>query len=141
MTQLEVAVDIRAPHSRVWGVLVDVERWAEWTPTVTSVARQDEGPLRVGSRTRVVQPKLKPAIWKVTELDESRGVFVWVSRSSGIVVTAGHFLEEIPIGTRAKLTVDFSGLLVPLIRMLIGKATQHYVETEVRGLKQHCESL
>jgi uncharacterized protein YndB with AHSA1/START domain len=69
-------VEIKTPPEHVWEVLADVERWSEWTETVTWVRLLDEGPLRPGSRARISQPKgpeteyvtlaLKPARRRLT---------------------------------------------------------------------------
>jgi uncharacterized protein YndB with AHSA1/START domain len=39
-----ITVDIDAPPDRVWAVMSDIERWPEWTPTVTSIARMGHRP-------------------------------------------------------------------------------------------------
>jgi hypothetical protein len=56
MTQFSITVEIPAPPDRVWAVMADIERWSDWTPTVTSIRRLDPGPLAVGSRARIRQP-------------------------------------------------------------------------------------
>jgi len=134
------SVAIVAPPSRVWDVLVHVEQWPEWTPTVAAVERLDTGPLAVGSRTRILQPRLRPAVWQVTELDQAKGVFVWIAHSPGITVTGGHYIHPTPLGSHATLTIEFSGLLAPLVRLKIGKLTRQYVQTEAESLKQRSET-
>ncbi len=71
-------IDIEAPVEQVWEVLRDVERWPQWAPTVTLVRRLDDGPLAVGSRVRVEQPRIPPTEYVVTELEPSRS-FTWVA--------------------------------------------------------------
>ncbi len=130
---LSIVVDIPAPADRVWAVMADVERWPEWTPTVTRLQRLDRGPFAVGSRIRIRQPKLPAAVWEVSELQKGRS-FTWVSGRPGIRVTAEHGVEPTARGTRATLSVRFSGVLAPLVARLTGKLTQRYLALEAKAL-------
>ncbi len=102
-------IDVEAPVEQVWEVLREVERWPEWAPTVTSVRRLDDGPLSVGSRARVEQPRIPPSVYVVTELEPSRS-FTWVATGPGVHTTARHQLEDLgPAGTRVTLAVEQAG--------------------------------
>ncbi len=138
MTQFSISVEIQASPDRVWGVLYDIERWPEWTPTVTSIQRVDRGPLAVGSRARIRQPKLPPAEWQVTELEEGRS-FTWVSRSPGVRVTARHGVEANQGGSQATLSLQFAGLLGPLVARLTRSLNERYLALEARGLRERSE--
>ena len=72
---------IDAPAQSLWEVLFDVARWPEWTPTIDSVELLDDGPLQVGSRARIRQPRLPRATWQVTEVVEGRS-FTWEATGS-----------------------------------------------------------
>jgi uncharacterized membrane protein len=132
-------VNIDAPPDKVFAVLCDVERWPEWTPTVTAVRRLDSGAFTLGSSARIHQPKLRAAIWKVTELEAGRS-FTWVTNAPGICMRAGHLLIAEGAGTRAELSFELSGFMTPLISRLYGGLIEQYVTTESRKLKERSES-
>jgi uncharacterized membrane protein len=140
MRDFSITIDIAARPERVWAVLRDVERWPEWTPTVTTVTPLDRGPLAVGSRARIRQPKLLPAIWRVTALEEGRS-FSWATRTAGVRVTARHWVEPAPGGSRATLAIEFSGLLGPIVARLTRRMCEGYLALEASGLKARSERL
>ena len=59
-------IHIDAPPEVVWAVTEDIERWPEWTPTVESAKRLDQGRLDIGSTALLKQPGLPEATWVVT---------------------------------------------------------------------------
>ncbi|MFL5494620.1 MAG: SRPBCC family protein [Gemmatimonadales bacterium] len=133
MTQFSTTVEIPALPDRVWAVLSDIERWPEWTPTVSRVQRLEQGPLVVGSRARIRQPHLPPAVWQVTQLVEGRE-FTWVTRSPGVRVTARHGLEPSGRGTRATLSLQYAGVLGALVARLTRGLSQRYLALEAKAL-------
>jgi len=140
MTNFSTTVDIQAPRERVWDVLLDVARWPEWTPTTSRVERLDAGPFTVGSRARIFQPKLRPAVWQVTELNQAAGSFTWVTRSAGVLVTARHRVEENGGGCRVTLSLDFSGVLAWLAARTAGGMMERYIAAEANGLRARSEA-
>lgn len=132
-----VTVEIPAPPPLVWPVMADVERWPEWTASISRVKRLSPGPLQVGSRVRIHQPKLPPAFWRVTELNPGAG-FTWVSRAPGARVTARHTVEAIAIGSRVTLSIHYEGLLGAWLARWTGKLNERYLALEANGLKAHC---
>ena len=134
-------VDIAAPPARVWEVLSEVESWSEWTPTVTSVRRLDEGPLRLGSRARISQPRIPEAEYVVTNLEPGRS-FTWVATGPGVRTTARHDAEPLAAGgTRVRLSVSQSGWLGSVMGRFYRRMTDRYLANEATGLKARCEEL
>ncbi len=141
MKQFKVVVDIAAPPERVWPVIRDVERWHEWTASITRIKRLDQGPLRVGSKAIVQQPKLPTNTFEVTKLEENRG-FTWETKSPGLRGAGQHWIEERDRGRASRVTlgVDFSGPLAPIVALFYGGLTQRYIEMEAAGLKERTET-
>lgn len=141
MSDFQTTIDIQANPDRVWSVMRDVERWHEWTPTITSLRLLDPGPLAIGSRAFIVQPKLRPAEWKVTEYDDRGRRFTWVTGSPGLQVAGSHAVEPAAGGSRATLAITFTGFLAPLIKRLMPVLVKDdYLAMEAQGLKARSES-
>jgi uncharacterized membrane protein len=137
--RFEATSEVAAPAERVFDVYADVEHWPDWTRSVTSVERLDQGPLRTGSRARVRQPRLPVAVWEVTELEPGRS-FTWVARGPGVVTTGRHLVSPTSDGASTVTAVlEQAGLLGPLVGLLTTRLTRRYLDLEVRGIKAFCE--
>jgi len=138
--RFEATSEVAAPAGRVFDVYADVERWPDWTRSVTSVERLDEGPLQVGSRARVRQPRLPVAVWQVTDVEPGRS-FTWVARGPGVVTTGRHLVSPTADDGRVTVTaiLEQAGPLGPLLGLLTARLTRRYLGLEVHGIKAHCE--
>src|SRR5262245_47754416 len=133
-TQFSIAVDIPAPPPIVWSVMSDVERWPEWTASISRVKSLSRGPLQAGSRFRVHQPKLPPAFWRVTGLNPGSD-FTWVSVAPGLRVTARHAVEPTNAGCRATLSIRYEGWFGAWLARWVGGLNEQYLALEANGLK------
>ena len=136
--RFEASIEVAAPAQDVFDVYSDVERWPEWTESVTSVQRLDEGPMRVGSRARINQPGLPTAVWEVVELVPGQS-FSWTARGPGIRTTGNHVVTEEDGLVTVTASVEQAGPLGPVLGLLTKGLTERYLQMEVRGLKAHCE--
>ena len=136
--RLSRTIEIHAPPEVVWNVWRDVERWPEWTASVTRVEPLENGPFAIGYRALVLQPKLPRAVWRVTELEEGRR-FTWIYTSPGVRLTASHRVEPSGSGTRADSFVEFSGPFGGLVGRLARATTERYLTMEAEGLKARSE--
>lgn len=136
--EIKRSIDIAAPPERVWAVLADATRWPEWTSSVNSIELLDGPELRVGSRAEISQPKLPPARFTVTALEQGRS-FTWITGNFLVRVAARHEVAATPSGSRATLAVRFGGLLGWIAGRPYRKLTTEYVDREAEGLKARSE--
>ncbi|MGZ4562228.1 MAG: SRPBCC family protein [Mycobacterium sp.] len=129
---------VHAPAARVWDVLVDVQGWPAWTESMREIKRLDDGPLAVGSRSRVTQPKGRPMVWTVTELEPLRE-FAWVAKQPGLSLEAVHRIDD--AGDHVATTLEFNvrGPLAFLAAPLAGGRIRSYLAMESEGLKRAAE--
>lgn len=134
-----VAIDINASPGTVWSIMAAVERWHEWTASITSVRPLDERPFGVGSRVQIRQPRLPPAEWTVTEFEPERG-FTWISRAPGVRVTGQHLIVPHGSGCQVTLSITYEGLLGRFIGWVSRDLNLRYIGLEAAGLKRRCEA-
>jgi len=135
----ETSISIAAAPERVWAVMTDVERWPEWTATVSEAKRLDGGDFRVGSRARLKQPRVPTLTWTVSEIEDGRS-FEWRTRAPGVRSVAGHSILPEGTGSRVTLWVEQSGLVVKLMGGRFARMADEYLAIEAAGLKRRCES-
>ena len=137
---IEQSIAIAAPRERVWDILVDVERWPEWTPSMTSVTFAGGNRLAKGSRLRIKQPRMPAMTWDVTEIEPLQS-FTWNARSLGVTTSAVHRLAPGPKGgVTVGLVLQQRGVLAWLVALFTAGIMRRYVRMEAEGLKQRCES-
>lgn len=140
MSSYQATTTIAAPQETVWRMISGVAQWPEWLPTVSAVEPQASAALALDAHYRVLQPKLRPAVWRVTQLDPPHR-FTWVSGGPGYRVTADHLLTPATQnGVVVSLRITFSGLLGPLFGWLNRSLTQRYLEQEAAALKRAAET-
>jgi len=131
-------IEIAAPPDLVWDVFADVEKWPEWTASMTSVELLD-GPLRVGARAKIRQPKLPTVVWAVTELTPGRS-WTWVAKSPGARTVATHRVTANGSGTRVEQSIEQTGVIGQVVGRLYRRLTRKYVALQAAGLKCECEA-
>lgn len=132
------SVEIAASPEVVWRVLGEVEAWPEWTPSVRAIVRVDPGPLHVGQRVRISQPRFPTTVWRLTELVDGRS-FVWQAGGPGARTTAAHTVEPSGAGAVATLSLSQRGPLGLLVGAISSGLTRRYLEMESTGLKGQSE--
>jgi len=133
------SIAIDAPIDVVWSVFTDVERWPTWASSFTSVELVD-GPMRLGAKARIRQPRLPTVVWEVTRWEPGRS-WTWAVTSPGARTEASHLLTVSGSGTVAEQSIVSSGPLGRLAAFVFRSLTRRYLAIEAAGLKQRCEQL
>jgi uncharacterized membrane protein len=133
------SVEIAAPAPLVWDVFSDVERWPEWTASVTRLVALDGPGLAVGKRFEIKQPRMPKLVWEVTEVHPGAG-WTWVQRSPGGSTVARHDVVAQAGGhTLVRQRLDQRGAVGALVGRLMHGMTNRYLELEAQGLKARSE--
>ena len=134
------AVQIEASPRQVWGVMSDLVSWPHWTPTISKIQIAGNRPIGVGTKVKIEQPKLPPAVYKIASWSESEG-FVMLKGNLFLKVSLIHRLAASPHGTTAELMILFSGLFATWVARQYGSLMNEYLSLEARGLKKQSEAF
>jgi uncharacterized membrane protein len=131
---------INAEISKVYSVWIDIEKWNLWTKSINKISILENNTFEIGGKARVVQPKLFPSVWTITDVKTNES-FVWDTKTLGVTIVAKHILESTRQGTIAETTIIYEGFLASLFYRLSSNLTTQYLTMEINGLKNECESI
>ena len=130
---------IQAAPDTVWRLTIDVTNLPSLTPTMRKVERLDDGPLRVGSRTRIKQPRQSPPLRTVTRIEPGRD-YTRDTRRLSLPIVGGHRIEDLGGNCRNTLSIELTGLGAGLLGALAGSAVRNAIATENAGFKAAAEA-
>lgn len=143
MRTLETHIDIHATPARIWSILMDFGRYAEWNPFIPTM----EGKPIVGTRlrARLVPPGQKGMIFTPTVLAaDSEREFRWIGKLLIRGLFDGeHSFKIESLGDRCRFhqSERFTGILVPLFAALgLFAATERGFAAMNGALKQRAEA-
>ena len=134
-------ISINAPIEHVWDVFTDVERWPQWTKSVTHVERVKGSGVDVGAVVRMKQPRLPVMQWTVTDAAPGQS-WTWVARSPGVTTVASHTLTPTSATTTSvEQSIEHRGLFAWFSALATRGLTRRYLRLEGEGLKARCERV
>jgi uncharacterized protein YndB with AHSA1/START domain len=93
---LNVSRTATASPAKVWDILVDLDAWPQWGPTVSRAELDRPGPLQLGSRGRIWTPLGIALPFTIIEFEAGRH---WKWQVAGVPATR-HQVEPAPTGSR-----------------------------------------
>jgi len=142
MKSLHAAIDIDAPAERVWQVVSDFGKYADWNPFIVRAA----GAVRVGERLDITisAPGMKPVTFRPRVLDVEPGRLVrWKGefKLPGLFDGRHALIVDALDGGRSRFTTheDVTGLLLPFAGRVM-TASQQGFELMAQALKKRAEA-
>ena len=120
----------------LWMRVVDIEKWPQFTSSISSAVIAHGGVLEVAAEVVIKQPGAPESTWTVTELINQKA-FTYEMHRAGLVTVAQHAVEASSTGGSV-LTLTFSmrGRLAKVWGALMSKKIREFLQLEVEGLTQ-----
>ena len=143
MKTIHTEIGILAPAERVWGILIDTDRWTEWNPFAKMTGR-----IAPGERISVtLTPSGKSAMTlkpTIVKLDHGRE-FRWLGHLGmrGLFDGEHAFRDTAEDAGRCRFEhfETFTGILSTPVMWMVGAATRQGFEAMNRALKARAENL
>ena len=142
MKFLKTEIKINASPERVWSILTDLEKYAEWNPFI----KKAKGTVRAEQRLEVLisppngkEMLFKPVVKSVIENSE----FIWLGRFLFPGIFDGEHifnLESLDGQTLLVQKENFRGILVPMMWNSLDTDTRAGFELMNKALKERAES-
>ena len=143
LQEIETVIEISAPPSKIWPVLIDINNWQQWNPIVND----SNGVAAVGSALTITMtgkkagkdgPEYNPTIIDL----EQPHYFRWQAHMlAGFIFTNDKIikLEETSTGTRLTHIETFRGLLAPIMCGQMEKGVPPMLNAMNQALKELVE--
>lgn len=144
MTDIAATIDIDAPRERVWSILVDIPRYAEWNPFTPRI----ETTLKIGEPV-ILHVQMKPgqATMRQPEVmtsyveGEELGWGTTMMHRTVLHANRTQRLTDLGGGRTRYVSVDrFQGAIVPIVMALYGKHVQRGFDETAAALKRRAEA-
>ena len=143
MRFIDTGIQIRAPCSRVWSILIDFGSYPEWNPFITRIAGRPEAGARL--TVRIAPPGQRAMIFRPYVLAASPGREL---RLFGRLLIPRLFdgehafeLADDADGCRFRQTEKFTGLLVTRMPNKLFEATEQGFTVMNEALKRRAETM
>jgi len=143
MQTITTEIEIAAPIETVWGLVTDVDKWHEWSPTINA----SSGEVSEGSTVSITMmskepgkdgPKYQPRIIKLNEPT----LLHWRAHMmAGFIFTNDKIieLEETDTGTKVTHKETFKGLMASMMRGQMDKGVPPMLNMMNEALKVKAE--
>lgn len=140
--RVEKSMEINAPAEKIWDQLIDLHKWPEWKSFIKDTWSKDDA-LSMGTRfkMKIAVKGLAPTLSAtICDFNPPKSL-VWAGGAKGIMSAEhGFTLDEKDGKTVVTSWEEFSGVLVGLILLVLGKKTLDKLhENWVNAIKERVE--
>ena len=133
---------IEAPISRVSEVLFDLEKYPEWSDSITKVkvSERDEAGRVTGATLTIAAGALKDEVSLSYNWDGAPGRLEFELEDANMLtkMDGAYILKD--LGDETEVTYELSvGVSMPIPQMMVTKQEKTTIDQALAQLKEHCE--